>query len=374
MPQSFNWPAIRVTGRVLLRQPSLALPHLEVPTIADIDFKGLRALGCRGVVFDKDNTLTAPYVDTLEPSLGTALDDARAAFDGRVAVLSNSAGTPDDPGHRQAERVERALGVPVLRRPAKKPEGFEAVRAHFGADTDPATLVMVGDRYLTDVTFGNLHGMLCVRTSLLTRTGDNKVAHAMRGVENVLVALFRRLRFQPTVHRLAAAASSCVRPRRPSTSEHSAQAASPSTPPPAPPSPPPSPPPPPAVSGIRMCAEDDDTASSSPPSPPLPPGARMLAQARWAVVGDVLHPRKPARAVVERLEAAGKTVHRVSPRDRMSSTSERARSHCSPLAHAEIAALRVTTLGSRSCAFISSKSASERSHCPPFSHAKIAAL
>ena len=42
----------------------------------------------------------------------------------------------------------------------------------------------------------------------------------------------------------------------------------------------------------------------------------MLAQARWAVVGDVLHPRKPARAVVERLEAAGKTVHRVSPRDR----------------------------------------------------------
>ena len=110
MPQSVNWPAIRTTARVLLRQPALALPHVEVRTIADLDFKGLRRAGCCGVVFDKDNTLTAPYVDTIEPSLAAALSEAREAFDGRVAVLSNSAGTPDDPGHRAAERVERALG------------------------------------------------------------------------------------------------------------------------------------------------------------------------------------------------------------------------------------------------------------------------
>ena len=95
MPQAFNWPAVRLTGRVLLRQPSLALPHVEVSTIADLNFKALRALGCRGVVFDKDNTLTAPYADGVEPSLAAALDDARDAFDGRLAVLSNSAGTHD---------------------------------------------------------------------------------------------------------------------------------------------------------------------------------------------------------------------------------------------------------------------------------------
>ena len=308
MPQSFNWPAIRVTARVLLRQPSLALPHLEVGTIADVDFRGLRALGCRGVVFDKDNTLTAPYVDTLEPSLRAALDEARTAFDGKVAVLSNSAGTPDDPGYEQAERVERALGVPVLRRPAKKPEGFDAVRTHFGADTDPSTLVMVGDRYLTDVTFGNLHGMLCVRTRLLTHTGDNRVARMMRPLENLLVALFRRLCFQPTAHRLAAAAArSCV--RRPPTAT-----------PPQPLSPLPSPPP--RAADIRMCADPppspppSSSGASSPPPPSVRAGSRMLSQSTWAVVGDVLHPRKPARAVAEHLEAAGKTVHRVNPRDR----------------------------------------------------------
>ncbi|CAM9529326.1 unnamed protein product, partial [Choristocarpus tenellus] len=34
-------------------QPSLAVPHLSLPHIGDLDFAALRALGCRGVVFDK---------------------------------------------------------------------------------------------------------------------------------------------------------------------------------------------------------------------------------------------------------------------------------------------------------------------------------
>ena len=58
----------------------------------------------------------------------------------------------------------------------------------------------------------------------------------------------------------------------------------------------------------------------TPPGADTPPdagsGANMLAQSSWAVVGDVLHARKPARLVAERLEAAGKAVHRVNPRDR----------------------------------------------------------
>ena len=40
----------------------------------------------------------------------------------------------------------------------------------------------------------------------------------------------------------------------------------------------------------------------------------MLEKQSWAVIGDVLHPTKPARAVAERLEAEGKTVSRVNPR------------------------------------------------------------
>ncbi len=155
MVQSINWPALRTTAQVLAYRHALALPHIEVRDIRSLDFARLRAAGCEGVIFDKDNTLTRPYVDSVEPQLSDALRECRDAFDGRVAVLSNSAGTPDDPDHRAADRLERSLGIAVLRRRHKKPRGFESVRAHFGG-VEPERLVMVGDRYLTDVVFGNL--------------------------------------------------------------------------------------------------------------------------------------------------------------------------------------------------------------------------
>ena len=51
MVQSVNWPAIRVTARVIFGgRAALALPHLEVSTIADLDFHKLRSIGCRGLV------------------------------------------------------------------------------------------------------------------------------------------------------------------------------------------------------------------------------------------------------------------------------------------------------------------------------------
>ena len=49
-------------------------------------------------------------------------------------------------------------------------------------------LVIVGDRYLTDVVFGNLHGMLTVHTLPLCsgdeNKNDNTVARVIRTVEN----------------------------------------------------------------------------------------------------------------------------------------------------------------------------------------------
>ena len=61
----------------------------------------------------------------------------------------------------------------------------------------------------------------------------------------------------------------------------------------------------------RALARSSQSAASATGTP----GERMLAKRSWAVIGDVLHPSKPARSVVEKLEAAGKTVYRVNPRD-----------------------------------------------------------
>ena len=64
------------------------------------------------------------------------------------------------------------------------------MRQHF--QCDGTALLMVGDRYLTDVVFGNLHGMLTVHTEQLTTAGDNRVAQTMRRVEDWLVARYDR--------------------------------------------------------------------------------------------------------------------------------------------------------------------------------------
>ena len=43
------------------RDRQLAIPHLSVESIASINWAALKAAGFKGVVFDKDNTLSEPY-------------------------------------------------------------------------------------------------------------------------------------------------------------------------------------------------------------------------------------------------------------------------------------------------------------------------
>lgn len=207
LSQSWNWPAITMTIRCMTREPSLMLPHVTVPDLSAIDFARLRSAGFVGLVLDKDNTLTAPYSDVVEPSLVRAIEAAKEVFGPRgVAVLSNSAGTPDDTGFAAADALELSLVLPVLRRRHKKPRGFESVRAHFGG-CEASTLVMVGDRLLTDITFGNAHGMLTVHTTrLLSSAGDPAIVRLARRFEGFLAARYRLRGVRPPPHPLAAAA------------------------------------------------------------------------------------------------------------------------------------------------------------------------
>lgn len=58
-----------------------------------LDWAALRQVGFRGVVLDKDNTLTEPYSRSLWPPLADSLRECVEAFPGQVAVFSNSAGS-----------------------------------------------------------------------------------------------------------------------------------------------------------------------------------------------------------------------------------------------------------------------------------------
>ncbi|CAI5489156.1 unnamed protein product [Closterium sp. Naga37s-1] len=171
--QSFNLQGVTAVASVAVSNPSLAVPHVSVPDIRWIDWKAVHAAGFKAVVFDKDNTLTLPYKMQVEDGLVASLDVCRETFGSRgIAILSNSAGLKQyDPDGSLAAAMEQALGVPVILHTEKKPGGGAAeLETHFGCRADE--MVMVGDRCLTDIVFGNRNGLLTVLTAPLSPGED----------------------------------------------------------------------------------------------------------------------------------------------------------------------------------------------------------
>jgi hypothetical protein len=70
----------------------LAVPHISVADIRWVKWDALRAAGFKACVFDKDNTLCEPFALEINPALKASVEACRAAFGGRLAIYSNSAG------------------------------------------------------------------------------------------------------------------------------------------------------------------------------------------------------------------------------------------------------------------------------------------
>ena len=201
--QSWNPLALFATVRTLVRRPGLLVLHVAVRNVAALDFDALRAAGVSSIIFDKDNTLTAPYVDAAHADVSAAIERARAAFGAdNCVVLSNSAGSGDDaPDFQAARACEAALGLRVARHPdAQKPACLPGVVATLDA-AGAAAVAVVGDRLATDVLAANECGALSVHTRPLTTRGDNRAAALSRFLENrLLLPLLRRLGAAPPRH------------------------------------------------------------------------------------------------------------------------------------------------------------------------------
>jgi phosphatidylglycerophosphatase GEP4 len=90
--QRFNFEGIVSSAMVVVKDRQLALPHVSVPDIRYIDWVELHRRGFKGVVFDKDNTLTAPYSLKLWGPLGSSLEQCKSVFGADIAAFSNSSG------------------------------------------------------------------------------------------------------------------------------------------------------------------------------------------------------------------------------------------------------------------------------------------
>ncbi|XP_010929037.1 phosphatidylglycerophosphate phosphatase 1, chloroplastic/mitochondrial isoform X1 [Elaeis guineensis] len=210
--QRLNSAGVASFASVVAREPHLALPHIAVPDIRWIDWADLERLGFRGVVFDKDNTLTSPYSLSLWPSLSHSLNLCRSAFPGKIAIFSNSTGLRQyDPDGSEARALEESIGgIHVIRHEIKKPAGTaEDIEKYFGCSA--SLLVMVGDRHFTDVVYGNRHGFLTILTEPLNLSEEPFIVKQVRKLENVLVNRWYRRGLKPPKHGLLTEANQCTK-------------------------------------------------------------------------------------------------------------------------------------------------------------------
>eukprot|EP01135_Chromosphaera_perkinsii_P006096 Nk52_evm2s396 gene=Nk52_evmTU2s396 len=216
MVQSFNLPGILGVVK-LFRNPRLAVPHQRHRSVADIDFHELKRHGFKGVVFDKDNCLTPPYSDKLHPPLEKNLAVCKKLFgEENVLIFSNSGGSSDDhPEYVRAARIEESVGVRVLKHGTKKPDGVDVMLKHFKMQSGkrssdgnphiscPSELVMVGDRVLTDVVFGNSNKMYTILTEIIApKKNDNYMAAQIREMEKIVLKWLHRRGTKPPDHHL----------------------------------------------------------------------------------------------------------------------------------------------------------------------------
>ncbi|KAF6175078.1 hypothetical protein GIB67_038991 [Kingdonia uniflora] len=209
--QCFNWEGITAAVSVVTKDRHLALPHIAVRDIRSIDWAEMERRGFRGVVFDKDNTITAPYSLSVWPPLVSNLEQCKSVFGDNIIVFSNSAGLYQyDPDGLKARAVEDSLGIHVIRHGAKKPDGTaEDIEKYFGCPT--SLLIMVGDRHFTDVVFGNRNGLLTILAEPLTSAEEPFVVKQVRRLEAALVNYWHRRGLKPKNHNLLSEAMECIK-------------------------------------------------------------------------------------------------------------------------------------------------------------------
>ncbi|KAL2649698.1 hypothetical protein R1flu_017826 [Riccia fluitans] len=150
-------------------------------------WKALRARGFEAVVFDKDNTLTAPCGQSIWPPLVESLEECRATFSGRLALLSNSAGLYQyDADGAEANKL------------------FFLLSQVFWGKYDSRLDLWIGKllEIRKNMVYGNSNSMLTIRSAPSTTAGEPFVVRKVRALEDALVDWWRNQGVGPTKHSL----------------------------------------------------------------------------------------------------------------------------------------------------------------------------
>lgn len=187
----------------VLFSPGLCLPHHTVSSFNDLPIplskafrRGEKEADIRAVILDKDNCFAIPHQNEVYAPYWAKFQELRRAYPGsRLLIVSNTAGTRDDPNSAQAKLLERNTGVQVLRHKAKKPGCGDEILSFYRDQKDvditsPSQIAVVGDRLLTDAMMANMIGShtVWVKDGIPGHKGF-VCRHEFCGVENsVLIA------------------------------------------------------------------------------------------------------------------------------------------------------------------------------------------
>jgi len=181
MNQYFNFSALKTLFS--RRGKRLYTPHFRVPSVNSIDFSALKKSGFKAVVFDKDATLTTPYVNKFHPRAQKGASFCKKVFEDKVFIFSNFAGSKSDFQFKAAEDIEQQLQFRVLRHNCQKPEGMSEILPILSCS--PQEVVVIGDRLFTDIAFGNLNGSFTIFVEPVSTENENVMVKLGRMLESV---------------------------------------------------------------------------------------------------------------------------------------------------------------------------------------------
>lgn len=147
--QSINIQAL-LKSITVLRNPTCIIPCKHYQSINDIDIPSLVNQGVSCIIFDKDNTLSTTYAQTIHPTIYNKVESFRTQFPQTLAILSNSVGSSDDFCYEGLKNIvplllicnhpnfilladaiatEKVFNIPVIRHRSKKPNCLPEVSA-----------------------------------------------------------------------------------------------------------------------------------------------------------------------------------------------------------------------------------------------------
>ncbi len=126
-------------------------PKQRSELIQDLDLRGLKAHGIKGLILDLDDTIVPRKVNNISPEIMAWVKKAKEDFP--VCIVSNSILRP-----HKVLGFAKTLGVPALAL-AFKPLPFGFWWAFKTLKTRPKETAIIGDQIFSDILGGNLLGL-----------------------------------------------------------------------------------------------------------------------------------------------------------------------------------------------------------------------